>query len=204
MRCRRPSCACGLNGPLEEFTLEEVRVRVALFNGLRDMARVDAWGACFRSLIRVLESALAAFGPRRMAVLLSTPMSNRGSVFNLSFLYTIGILAVHDNNGNREHVHQLLEMIQGLPLCPLVGSTFHGIVLRSIVHATRGHGECDTCNLMSRVLEGLGAYPLCGCSLTECRQRNAVVIRSGLVGRWHRWHARGARRRWVAGWRTEN
>jgi hypothetical protein len=131
-----------------------------------------------------------------MAVLLSTPMSNRGSVFKLSFIYMVGL--GHRTNEHREHVRQLLEMVQGLPLCPDVGTTINGRVVRRILHATRGHNECDTCNLVGCFLEGLGAYPLCGCSFTDCRRRDAVVIRSGVVGKWHRWHARGARRLWVA------
>jgi hypothetical protein len=197
MRCVRPFCACGLNGPLQEFTVEEVLVRVALMNGLMTGGLECSFGFC--ALVRVLGRALAVCGPCRMAVLLSTPMSYQGSVFKMSFLYMVAL--VHRYGHHREHVQQLLAMVQGLALCPSVGSTIRGIQRRSIVHAIRGHDGhdgWDTCSLVSRVLEGLGAYPLCGCSLRDCWRRDNAVIRTGLVGRWHRWHARGARRRWVA------
>lgn len=125
MRCVRPSCACGSNGPLEEFTLEEVRVRVAVTTGLTNLyctSGIAWWDPCFGGVVRALERAVNVVGPRRMAVLLSRPMSN-----GLSFLYMFGLLHRHDKH--REQVQQLLDIVQGLPLCPNVGSTWHGGVL---------------------------------------------------------------------------
>lgn len=92
MRCVRAGCACGSTGPPEEFTLQEVRVRDLLTNGCESLffnQGPELMSARLDIVVSLLTSALAVYGPRRMAVLLSTPMGHGRSKDKLSFLYMI-------------------------------------------------------------------------------------------------------------------
>lgn len=123
----------------------------------------------------------------RLALLLSAPMYDPMRGLHMSFLYMVGLVQQRLCARIQAGVACLLQTVSAVPLCPHSGCNAK-FPPRHVAVQSSG---------FELYLDARDAYPLCGCRMSRCARRDALLITSGRLKAWQRWRWRMAKRRWL-------
>jgi hypothetical protein len=209
-------CVCWPDG---EFTNAEQQV-LETMNEFNVTCMTETPRDWVESVTHFLATCMEKMHHRRLAHLLSVPLRPFGWAHGrtLPFCFVVRIV---DKMCPISTIAEAVHLFMQLPLCPHVGSVLYmGWASRkysgakssrhpgrhceaptrnyqcfSLVHRARGYRSTH----FAWLVMALGAYPVCGCTDCKVHWENDRDTPPGAatVPQWHRWWARGAKRRWV-------